>query len=94
MILHNRVRCKKCNDVIESKSRHDFVECSCGSVFVDGGHDYIRGGWPGGDYKDWVEDLHEIVEDAPPPPKVGLYGLLLDQSDHLKIVRDKPVGKV
>lgn len=61
-IIHNRVRCKKCLTVLESKHRHDFVSCPCG-VFVDGGHDYLRGGWPGGEYSDWVEELHECVED-------------------------------
>jgi hypothetical protein len=61
-IIHNRVRCKKCLTVLESKHRHDFVSCPCG-VFVDGGHEYLRGGYPDGEYSDWVEDLHEIVED-------------------------------
>ena len=41
-ILVNKIKCKKCGDVIESKSRHDFKSCSCGAVSVDGGLDYIR----------------------------------------------------
>lgn len=41
-ILRNRIKCNKCGDVIESKSVHDYVECSCGSVSVDGGHDYLK----------------------------------------------------
>ena len=41
-IIRNAVRCKICGEVIESKSTHDFVTCSCGNVSVDGGHDYIR----------------------------------------------------
>ena len=41
-ILVNKIKCKKCGDVIESKSRHDFKFCSCGAVSVDGGLDYIR----------------------------------------------------
>lgn len=46
-IIRNSIRCRKCNDVIESKHVHDFVPCSCGAVFVDGGHDYQRlGGFP------------------------------------------------
>ena len=60
-IIHNRVRCKGCGTVLESKHRHDFVSCACG-VFVDGGHEYFRGGWPGGEYEDWVEELHEVQE--------------------------------
>lgn len=43
-ILANRAKCLQCNDIIESRSRHDFVECSCGEIFVDGGREYIRRG--------------------------------------------------
>lgn len=42
MIIRNSVRCRKCGDEIESKHRHDFVWCSCRSVAVDGGKDYLR----------------------------------------------------
>jgi hypothetical protein len=41
-ILHNKIRCKLCNDVIESKHRHDFVWCHCKAVAVDGGKDYLK----------------------------------------------------
>lgn len=54
-LVHNRIRCKKCGDIIESTYRHDFVQCSCGACFVDGGHDYMR---VGGDIDDW-ENLSE-----------------------------------
>lgn len=46
----NKAKCKNCGDVIESKSQHDFVACSCWDaekqlgIFVDGGNDYRRGG--------------------------------------------------
>jgi hypothetical protein len=43
-ITRNAARCLLCGDVIESKYRHDFVECSCGEIFVDGGKDYLRRG--------------------------------------------------
>ena len=43
-IKRNRAQCKLCKDVIESTHRHDFVECSCGEIFLDGGLDYIRAG--------------------------------------------------
>lgn len=42
MIVSNIARCKKCGDTITSKSRHDFVPCSCGAIAVDGGHEYLR----------------------------------------------------
>lgn len=41
-IVVNKIRCKKCGDVIESKSIHDFVWCSCGNCAVDGGLSYIK----------------------------------------------------
>lgn len=42
VITKNAAQCKKCNDVIESKHRHDFVTCSCGEISVDGGLSYLR----------------------------------------------------
>ena len=45
MIIRNIAKCLECNEVIESKHRHDFVSCKCGSLFVDGGLDYIKRGF-------------------------------------------------
>ena len=39
-IIHNRIRCKKCGEIIESHTVHEFKWCSCGAVAVDGGKDY------------------------------------------------------
>lgn len=54
-IIRNRIRCKHCGDVIESKSVHDYVACSCGECAVDGGLEYLRrtGGF---------EDFEELSE--------------------------------
>ena len=41
-IIRNAIRCKRCNDVIESKGVHDFVWCSCKACAVDGGTEYLR----------------------------------------------------
>lgn len=41
-IIRNAIQCKKCGDIIESVSVHDFKTCSCGSCSVDGGHYYLR----------------------------------------------------
>lgn len=50
-MLRNRARCRRCNTVIESKHRHDFVVCDCWGedengvhrgIAVDGGPDYSR----------------------------------------------------
>ena len=42
LIIRNRIKCLVCGDKIESKSVHDFKECSCGAVAVDGGHAYLK----------------------------------------------------
>lgn len=57
MILKNAAKCLACEDVIESKSVHDFVQCSCGAIFVDGGKSYLR---RGGNLE-LLEDLSEEV---------------------------------
>lgn len=54
-IIRNAIKCKKCGDIIESRYRHDFVTCSCGTVSVDGGKDYLR---RVGNVDDW-EDISE-----------------------------------
>jgi len=42
VVTLNKAQCKKCGDIIESKSNHDFRWCKCGSIAVDGGKSYIR----------------------------------------------------
>ena len=54
-ILKNKVQCKKCEDIIESKHVHDFRRCKCGAIFVDGGRDYLRRGG-------FREDIIELSE--------------------------------
>ena len=51
-IKRNIIKCKLCNDVIESKFTHDFVMCKCGACFVDGGKEYVRYGYA---------DLNDII---------------------------------
>lgn len=55
-ILRNAAKCLVCEEIIESKHRHDFVSCSCWKtdellppakhtrIFVDGGLEYLRFG--------------------------------------------------
>ena len=57
-ILHNRIMCKKCGEILESKHVHDWVCCKCWKesngeegCFCDGGHDYLR---IGGDPNMWI----------------------------------------
>lgn len=58
-ILCNKIKCKKCGDIIESKNRHDFVTCKCGSVAVDGDNSYLR---RTGNREDW-EELSEFIDE-------------------------------
>lgn len=39
-LVVNKIRCKFCGDVIESRSVHDFVQCRCGKCSTDGGQEY------------------------------------------------------
>ena len=41
-IINNKIKCKKCEDIIKSKSTNDYKKCSCGAVAVDGGKDYLK----------------------------------------------------
>ena len=56
-ILRNRCQCNVCKDIIESKSRHDFVQCKCGRIFTDGGLDYFHRGFT---EPDDLIDLSEV----------------------------------
>ena len=51
-IKRNMAHCTKCDTVIESKYRHDFVWCKCGALAVDGGTDYLK---RSGDIKGYEE---------------------------------------
>ena len=57
----NKIKCKFCNDIIESKYRHDFKYCKCGSVTVDGGLDYGKYSFPDG--KSFEESIEIILEE-------------------------------
>ena len=51
-ILVNKIQCKKCEDIIESKYVHDFKWCVCRNIAVDGGLEYLRR----------VGNLEDIIE--------------------------------
>lgn len=58
----NAVHCKLCDSTVRSKNRHDYVECSCGNTFVDGGSCYPR--WGCGKSKDTVVKITEFFNDV------------------------------
>lgn len=58
-IKSNKIKCLKCDEVIESIHRHDFKYCKCGAVAVDGGKDYLKRSYmPGCDYQE-MSTFHE-----------------------------------
>lgn len=44
-IILNRAKCLLCNDVIISYHVHDYRQCKCGNLSVDGGTFYIKRGF-------------------------------------------------
>lgn len=41
-IKSNKIKCKSCGDIIESKDLYDFKRCSCGKVAVDGEKNILK----------------------------------------------------
>jgi len=60
VVLVNKCQCALCLDIIESKSRHAFVNCKCGAIFTDGGTSYIRRGGQ----LDKIIDMSETYEET------------------------------
>ena len=60
VVVVNKCQCAKCLDIIESRHRHDFVQCSCGAIFTDGGTEYIR---RGGEIENII-DMSETYEET------------------------------
>ena len=58
----NKIKCKTCGDIIESRFTHDFQQCKCGNVYVDGGLSYQRIGCPVGNPEDWFEYIWEEID--------------------------------
>lgn len=62
-IIRNRIKCLKCGNIIESKYRHNFIWCPCGSCAVDGGTSYLKRAWRP-DTKGFEEmSVVEIIEE-------------------------------
>ena len=62
VVLVNKCQCALCLDIIESRSRHAFVNCKCGAIFTDGGTSYIRRGGSIADIIDMSETYEEEYE--------------------------------
>ena len=60
IILCNKIRCRNCGDIIESRDTHDFKTCSCGRVAVDGGKEYLKRCYTN---EEDYEELSETVDE-------------------------------
>lgn len=85
-ILVNKIKCNKCGDIIESKSRNDFRTCSCGAVSVDGGLDYIRRCGELEDYEELsvLEESEELRQEV-----IKKYKKESDEETMLKKIEEK-----
>jgi len=41
-IIRNMAKCLVCGDIVESRYTHDFRQCACGNLSVDGGKNYLK----------------------------------------------------
>lgn len=77
-----KVKCLQCNKILESKSRHDFAQCSCSNkTFVDGGNDYMRAGGVDMDKIEVIEDKGKKVKvsakfPTPTKPELTSIGII------------------
>lgn len=63
-------KCARCGDVIESTYVHDYVQCSCGAISVDGGHAYCKRGFVYS-YDDIIDlsEWEEVPDDKESEPR-------------------------
>lgn len=53
-IKENAAECGVCGEYIRSNNRHDYRECKCGNVAVDGGSWYARRNFKTTNYRDII----------------------------------------
>lgn len=63
MIIQNAVICNKCDEFIFSAHRHDFCQCKCGNIFVDGGQEYLRRGGKALEDRSYIDMSWELPEE-------------------------------
>lgn len=62
-IIANKIQCKKCKEIIESESVHDYKMCKCKTVAVDGGKEYMKRAFPKWAPEDWYIELSHYIDD-------------------------------
>lgn len=63
-LFRNAVQCGRCKEIIESTNRNDFVTCSCGGLFVDGGLHYERRGGSENGFGNCIEMYVYYADDS------------------------------
>lgn len=86
IILRNSAKCLNCNEEIESKHRHDLVDCECGGLAVDGGHNYIKRSYVV-DYAETSIESNDLLV-AREYFKWGSYGKKGDEPKHYIKLKD------
>ena len=63
-IISNKIQCKHCGEIIESKSIHSFVTCKCECCSVDGGHYHLSRSFRTSPEEDFIElSVVEEIDD-------------------------------
>lgn len=62
-IWSNAIKCLRCDTVIRSRNRHDYVVCPCKAVAVDGGSHYCKVVGNREDFE-YMTELYADVEDV------------------------------
>jgi hypothetical protein len=73
------IKCHNCEDVIFSRTRDDFRECSCRLIHVDGGFEYFKVGHVSG-------SKYEIIELNLPVSMDDLYEDWNEMTDQYGVV--------
>lgn len=93
-LVVNKIRCKFCGDIIESRFRHDFVRCRCGKCAADGGQDYALRAFDGENPADVFEDM-STYKDMETGRLVSAAEALADQIPYEHVafeVKEAPAG--
>ena len=54
-IISNKIQCKHCGEIIESKRVHDLVKCKCEICSIDSVHDYLKRSYKNSPEEDFIE---------------------------------------
>lgn len=78
--MGTRIKCKKCNDIIEGDRQGTFISCKCKATYIDETPDYCRIGGNPEDILFIKEDGSEtpMIEQQPAPKRIDKINYYLD----------------